>query len=154
MAYEATTPASARKRETAGSNLLWFVPLCLIVVAVIIIPVGLLAFENCRSLWRHFTWGLLVSPSFYMFVALTLTSPVLPIAFLTAIPETFTASPSQRFIRSLTILLSIVCVSVVIQIFLWGSYPLGWDSDGTEHLRLIPFFPWPRIPFLRWIWGN
>jgi hypothetical protein len=154
MTHDATAPVNSRKRETAGKNLLWFVPLCLIVVAVISFPAGLLAFENCRSLWRHFTWGLLVSPSFYMFVALTLASPVLPIGFLAAIPETFPASPFQRFIRSLTILLSIMCVSAVIQIVLWGSYPLSRDSDGTEHLRLIPFVPWPRIPFLRWIWGN
>jgi len=142
------------KPESVGIQLLWYTPLCFVVVALILVPIGLLAFENVRSLFRHFTWGLLVSPSFYLFAGLTIASIYLPIALLISIIGSFTASLSQRFLYSLRALALIVGLSVMIQVVLWGSYPLGYDANGTQHLRLIPFLPWPHIPFLKWIWGN
>jgi hypothetical protein len=145
------------KKQTARRrfDLLWYLSLCLVTVAVIVIPSGLLAFGNLRSLYRHFTWGLLISPSCIVFLCLTGTSIFLPLNLLSSIPIIFSEpSFAKKLTFTLRTIALIVGLSILIQIVLWGAYPLGYDADGREHLRLIPFLPWPRLSFFTWIWGS
>jgi hypothetical protein len=147
----AHSPSSVSSEGT-WLHLLWYIPLCLVVVATIIVPSGILAFENIRYLCRHFTWGLLVSPSCVSFLGLTVTSIMLPLGLLSSITTVFEASTSRKLLYSARTVALTVGLSVVIQIVIWGSYPLGSDANGMEHIRMIPFFPWPQTSFLQWIW--
>jgi hypothetical protein len=123
------------------------------ITAAIIVPVSLLAYENIRALFRHFTWGLIISPSFYCFAATTISSITVPISLLKGMPKIFAEAEGKRLVAVVTGVALILLWSAVFQILIWGSYPLGYDKLGNEHLRLIPFIPWPTESLLHWLLG-
>jgi hypothetical protein len=57
--------------------------------------------------------------------------------------------PKRHLMAVVTPVMVILAV-ILLQVILCGSYPLGYDADGTERLRMIPFIPWPDRPF----WGS
>lgn len=142
-----------RKRRRMGAHFLWYVPLCLTVTGALIAPAFLLGCENVRALVRHFTWGIFFSPSFYVFAGVTISSITVPINILKSIPKIFVQSEGKRFTAVMSGIALIVFWSAAFQVVSWGSYPLGYDKQGYEHLRLIPFIPWPTDSLLHWIFG-
>lgn len=141
-----------QRKRGMGAHLFWYVPVCMVVAVAVIIPSSLLAYENCQTLFHRFTWGILFSPSSYIFGAATVSSIAVPIFILKGIPKTFLESQA-RFTAVAIGIVMIVLWSAAFQIVIWGAYPLGYDKYGNGHLRLIPFIPWPTESLLHWLFG-
>ena len=147
----AAAVARIQEQRKMGAHLFWFIPLCMLVTAVILIPVGLLAFENVMGVFHTFKVLMLFSPSFYLFWAATISSLTVPISVLKTMPKNF-MDDDKSFLSIAIGLGFILFWTAVFQVLIWGSYPHGYDAKGIGHIRMIPFLPWPNVPFFQWLW--
>jgi len=109
------------------------------------IPIFLVNAGWCLLLVGHIfgQWSsaFLVSPSAYIcFFALT-ASLLFP---LKAMGEFRRMSLSGVISYAIALCVILLILSTVI----WGSFPYGYDQQGYQRIRMIPFFPWPSLPFL------
>ena len=138
--------------KSMRANLIWFIPLA---VAGLFI-----AFQNIMSgyynvvlYFDRLSWGAFFlsafSPSVYLFFSASFTSAILPL-FVLGIPAFFDQSNQnlyrRRYLFSIGLVLSIIILGFILEVLIWGSFPLNVGKDGYIHLRLIPFFPWPETP--------
>jgi hypothetical protein len=131
-------------------NLLWYGPLAALWIVLIIIPVGRHAYKGATIVFHHFSWLVWVSPSNYLFWASTIGSVTVPIYGLFAIPALFNREAQayrRRYLWSCCVVIGCMAMSVLCSFVSWGSFPLATDRVGFEHVRMIPFFPWPDTPF-------
>ena len=132
-------------------DLIWFVPLCAAILFYFIVPNITSAYHNILLMFDRFTWGIFVSPSAYVFISAIVGSVGLPVVLLLLVPIFFNQDASgykRRYLLSLGVAIDIVLSSLLLQVIIWGSFPLPVDKEGYIHLRLIPFFPWPETPLL------
>ena len=131
-------------------NLIWYIPLCLWVIFYFVVPSGVSGYQNIKLSLRYFTWIYLISPSAYVFFSMILASVVLPLQLLFYIPLLFSKDTVnyKKYLYSVLIIIGIAVSAVLLQLIVWGSCPYEFDSNGYEHLRMIPFIPWPRLPFM------
>ena len=132
------------------ANLLWYVPLCVVVLGFVFFVNGSTDLRYVQLVVRRWTWGALLSPSSYVFGASLMGTIVYPLAALAAIPKFFDISrPSYNKRYQITALAVAVIfgVSILLEFVGWGSFPLDVDAERMIHLRLIPFLPWPDRPF-------
>jgi hypothetical protein len=130
-------------------NLVWYVPLCLLVLFYFVVENALSGYENIRLVFARFFWGIFFSPSAYFFLGSILTSVILPIRLLLLIPMFFDRSSEaygRRYLWSLCVVLAILVSAALLQILIWGSVPLTVAKDGHIHMRIFPFVPWPDYP--------
>lgn len=135
--------------STMKFNLLWFIPLCLTIIIYFIIPNVDSGYHNIRLVFHRFTWGIFFSPSAYIFFSSILATIFVPLQLLLLIITFFDReNPGyrRRYLWTVVAVLGIVVSMFVLQIIIWGSFPLPVDSKGYIHLRLIPFIPWPEQP--------
>lgn len=141
--------------DAMGLNVIWYVSLFLLVIYFIIVPNALTAYKNISQVLRvlgHKSWGLLLSPSAYLFFIAELSSLFVPIQMLLWIPVYFENQENNNLRKygwTLLTVAGIVVFLVVIQIIIWGSYPVGVDAEHYVRLRMIPFFPWPQPPIFQ-----
>jgi hypothetical protein len=130
-------------------DLLWYVPLSLLVVYYIVVQNAVSGYENIRLVIGRFFWGIIFSPSTYFFFGSILVSVILPIQLLLLIPMLFNKSDAayrRRYLWSLCVILGIIASSAIIQILIWASVPLTVAQDAHIHMRIFPFVPWPDYP--------
>lgn len=131
---------------TMRLNLLWFIPLSLWIVDYFVLPNARSGYQNILLGLHRFTWGVLFSPSAYLFLAAVFESLYLPIQLLFTMPIFFVRDApryKRRYILSFCTAIAIAVSAILLQFVIVGSFPLPLDKDGYIHLRLIPFFPWP-----------
>ncbi len=132
------------------ANLAWYVPLVVAVLFYFVIPDITSGFNNIRLVFHRWSWGIFISPAAYIFFTSVLASVLLPIQLLLAIPIFFdSAGPMypRRHKLSLAVAVGLAVACFLLQLLIWGSFPLPVDSEGYIRLRLIPFLPWPEHPF-------
>jgi hypothetical protein len=129
-----------------GGNLLWYIPLFAWVIWYFAIPNATSGYRNVRLVFQHWTWGLLLSPSAYLFFATVLYSVVMPLHFMLFIPGFFArdATYNRRYLFSSLVLAALAVVAVITQIIIQSSFPFCWQSDGVERMRMLPFLPCPK----------
>ena len=136
------------KKRSLGFNLFWYVPVCIWIFLYFVLQNILTGYKNIVLAWTHLTWGLFISPSAYIFFAVTIASIVLPLQYLTFIPMFFSSENEglykKRYLYSFLIIIGIIAAMFLLQIIIWGTFPLDIDKNGYEHLRMIPFFPLPE----------
>jgi hypothetical protein len=131
------------------ANLLWYIPLSGGILIYFIIPNLTSGYQNTALVFHRFSWLLFISPSAYLFLSSVLASVFFPIQLLLLIPVFFdpeTSSFNRRYLKSFAIFVGIAVSCFLIQVIIWGSFPLPLDSEGYIHLRMIPFLPWPETP--------
>lgn len=139
-----------RARLTSmGRNLLWYVPLTAWVLWYFVWANVVAGYENIRLMFRHWNWVLPLVPSVYVFLAVVLTSVLLPVYIMLTIPSFFAnknneATYRRRYLLSFLSLFGLLAVVVLTQFAIQASFPLCWESNGTERFRLIPFMPCPN----------
>lgn len=129
-----------------GRDLLWFLPVCVGVTLYFEVANITSAYHNLALVYRRWSWALFFSPAAATFFGATLTSMWLPIYILLISFTLFDRTgPSyrRRYWWSAAVVVGIAASSALVQLIIWGSFPLPADSDGHVHLRMIPFFPWP-----------
>lgn len=137
--------------RTMRWHLLWYVPLGGCTVTEIVWPNMLSGFGNLGVVARHFSWILFFSPSAYVCLGSVFGSVILPIVLFLMIPGFFEHGMpvyGRRYLASFGIILAIVLSALLLQVVIWGSFPLANDDAGYVHVRMIPFIPWPSTsPF-------
>jgi hypothetical protein len=135
---------------TMRFDLIWYLPLCLLVLFYIIIPNAIAGYQNIRMELHRFTWAILFSPSAYIFLPALFASILAPIGLLNLIPTLFSRDADNqvyvfkgRYLWALLVALSIYVSAILIQFLIWGSLPLEVDRNREIHIRMIPFYPWP-----------
>ncbi len=132
-----------------SANLIWYIPLSAAVVFYLAIPNAESGYHNVALTFSRFTWAIFISPSAYLFFSSVLASVFLPLQLLLLIPAFFDPSNSgygRRYVVSFGLIAGIAVSCVIFQVVIWGSFPLPTDQDGSIHLRMIPFLPWPEAP--------
>lgn len=132
-------------------NLLWYIPLSVAVLAYFIIPNITSGYHNVALVFHRFSWLIFVSPAAYLFFSGVLASVFVPAQMMLIIPVFFdpdTPAYRRRYLWSVTIVVGIAVVCFILQIVIWGSFPLPVDHEGYIHVRMIPFLPWPETPLL------
>ena len=131
------------------ANLIWYVPLSAAVVFYFVISNAVTGYNNIALVFHQFTWAIFISPSAYLFFSCILATVFLPLQLLLMIPAFFDRSTpryGQRYLLSFAIVVGIAVACFILQIIIWGSFPLPVDQDGYIHVRMIPFLPWPDTP--------
>lgn len=143
--------SGAVRREPRGMrwDLLWYIPLFAFVAWYFSLSNARSAYENIGIVFRHWTWFLLVSPSAYLFFTTALYSVFLPIHFMLFIPPLFSAEVEaatydRRYLLSFLVLVGLVILVFVNQFVIYASFPLCWQANGVERIRLVPFLPCPK----------
>ncbi len=73
-------------------------------------------------------------------------SMFLPLRLLLYIPLFFghnLSSYKHRYFWSLCVVLAVAICSALLELIVFGSFPLPAEKDGYLHIRFIPFIPWP-----------
>ncbi|WP_372522376.1 hypothetical protein [Sulfuricaulis sp.] len=129
------------------ANFIWYLPLSVAVVFYFVIPDVTSGYHNVVLVFHRFSWAIFISPSAYLFFTCVLASVFLPLLLLLMIPTFFdrdSSTYSRRYLWSLTIVIGIAIACFILQVIIWGSFPLPVDHEGYIHLRMIPFLPWPE----------
>jgi hypothetical protein len=142
----------AREGVCMGYNRVWYVLLCGAVLLGLI-PVLRFEYETIHLIFHRWSWMVLLSPSTYLFFGSMIQAFDLPLRGLNFIPTLFVPDESTNFYRrrylwTIVVVIGIVVAEFVIQIIIWGTFPLEVDRQNSVRLRLIPFFPWPDRDFL------
>ncbi len=131
------------------AHLIWYVPLATAVIFFFVIPDLLSGYESMALIVQRFSLILLISPSAYLFLGCVLASTFLPLRLLLMIPPLFDRGAQdygERYKLSFVIVIVVVVACFILQSIRWGSFPVPADPDGTTHIRMIPFLPWPEFP--------
>ena len=131
-------------------NLLWYIPLWLWIIIYFIIPDIIAGYHNIGLVFQRFTWAIFLSPSAAIFFSSILGSVLGPPLILLLIPLFFyrdNPAYRYRYLWSIVTVLGIVVSMFILQIIIWGSFPLPVDNEGYIRLRLIPFVPWPTTTY-------
>jgi hypothetical protein len=133
-------------------NLIWYIPLFVMVAVFVVVPTARAEYGIAQILFRRWSWGAFFSPSAYVFFASALASLVVPFQMLLFVrgffePE-WEPAYRRRYFWTLCTVFAIVAVLFLLQVVMWGSFPLEVDTHRYVRLRLIPFLPWPERPFL------
>ena len=136
-------------RRGIGLDVLWFLPACVgtaLYFEAANIPS---AYHNVALVYQRFTWGLFLSPAAATFLSATLASMWLPIQLLMLSASVFDpAGPlyRRRYFWSTAVVVGIAASAFLLQLIIWGSFPVLTDADGHGRLRMIPFFPCRQRP--------
>jgi len=131
------------------TNLIWYIPVSAGMVFYFVIPNAVSGYHNITLVFHHFTWGIFISPAADLFFSCVLASVFLPLTLLLIIPAFFDPGASgynRRYLLSFAFFIGIPVVCLILQVIIWGSFPLSVDQEGYTHLRMIPFLPWPETP--------
>ena len=116
------------------------------IVAYILALTHLIWAVRCiRPILGRWTWGLLLSPAAYVYVVSLILCVTTPLMWNAATKRVRGRTSSHGLVGFVII----VAVLLVLHAVVWGSVPLAYDATGAEHIRMIPFIPWPNEPF--WI---
>jgi hypothetical protein len=132
-------------------NLIWYLPLCLGILFYFIIPNVKSGYDNITLVFQRFRLAIFFSPSLYLFFSAIVGSVLLPLKLLLLIPIFFDQNIStykRRYLLSFGVVVGIAISCVLLQVIIWGSFPLIVDKNGYIHIRFIPFLPWPETPLL------
>lgn len=132
-------------------NLTWYLPLGVFWGALFIIPVCHHAYKGAAMVVHHLSWLVWISPSAYFFWASTVGSVTAPIYGFFMIPALFDREAQaykRRYLWAVCVVVGSTAMSVLCSFVSWGSFPLAADHAGFEHVRMIPFLPWPDTPYL------
>lgn len=130
-------------------NLLWYIPLSIAVFAYFVIPSISSGYHNITLVIHRFSWLIFVSPAAYLFFSCVLASVFVPVRIMLLIPAFFdpqTRTYNRRYAWSVSAVVGIAVVCFILQVIIWGSFPLPVDHEGYIHVRTIPFIPWPEMP--------
>lgn len=126
---------------------LWFLPVCLLVLFLVETHTVGFAFAALKLALDRWTWGLLISPSAAFCGAVLVASILAPLQglfLLGGVVKERTVKTSQRVLYVFVGIVAILFLPMVTDILIWGSFPLSYDNQGFERLRMIPFLPWPK----------
>ena len=139
---------SGQKQEnriTSRWNLVWFIPLCIIVFVVTeshTVPFALYITKLAYSRWD---WGIFISPAAALCLAALFYSIWYPIQGLILMYGCL----SERKWKAILIVAAIILVlPFVTDTIIWGSFPFMIDDAGVYRIRTIPFIPWPYGKYL------
>ena len=115
--------------------------------------VGLIAFilalthlvwgYHCAAIiLERWTWSLLLSPAAYFYFGSLVTCVSMPMQWWVA-----TKNSGGTWQHKAGTLAVIVFFLFLLHVLVWGSVPLAYDVSGREHIRILPFIPWPDQPF-------
>ena len=115
------------------------------IVAYILALTHLIWAVRCiRPILGRWTWGLLFSPAAYVFVVSLVLCVTTPLMWNAATKKVKERTGSSYGLLGFVV---IVVMLMVVHEVVWGSVPLAYDANGAEHIRMIPFIPWPTEPF-------
>ncbi|WP_316178772.1 hypothetical protein [Bradyrhizobium sp. SZCCHNRI1009] len=124
-----------------GWHWLWFVPLCVIVLAFVERHTVSHAFLLIKLGWHRWTWGALISPSAAFFLGVIATSIIWPLYGLAVVAFLVTVRQPWRW--AVLMIAGVLLLPFVTDLLTWGSFPFIFDNTGSARLRMIPFLPWP-----------
>jgi hypothetical protein len=124
---------------------LWFLPLCIIVLAVVERHTVDFALAIIYLFWRRWLWSVLLSPSAAFCLTVVTASVVLPLLGLVVVA--LIVGGGRRPLYSIFVIVGIFLLPVITDAFVWGSFLLTFDNEGKGRLRMIPFVPWPSGRF-------
>ena len=132
---------------------LWIAPLSISAVLLAeahTVPFG---FDVLKLAWHRWTWAGLFSPSAYFCWSVVVASVFYPVLIILvgiaqlSAPSNPTLSTRKRCFYILLAIVSVALLPFVTDALIWGSFPFSVDNIGIHRLRLIPFIPWPDVPF-------
>jgi hypothetical protein len=126
-------------------NLLWYVPLVMLVFLPLMLIDAIEGFTCFRILLRNWTWGLLLSPSAAVWCGTVTFSVIAPLNVF-RLPAFFNPEGEfypRRYRWSVIHVIATLALVLFSWVLIWGSFPLESRADG-QHLRMIPFYPWPE----------
>jgi hypothetical protein len=149
---QAPTPVptiSKPLRQVSRWHWAWLIPVSLFVLVTPLQHTIPYAWRIIQLYFHRWNWVALVSPSNALCLATLFTSVAAPVqgvlaAFALASDR---GKDSKRFFVILGIWMLVLVLPFVTDTIIWGSFPFNFDADGIQHLRLIPFFPWPNAPY-------
>ena len=131
------------------ANLIWYIPLSVAVFFYLVIPDIISGYHNVTLVINRFSWLVFVSPAAYTFFSCVLASVFLPVQLMLMVPALFDRESStygRRYLWSFGIVMAIAVACFILQVIIWGSFPLPVDHEGYIRVRMIPFLPWPETP--------
>lgn len=135
--------------STMRTNLIWYIPLGAVVLYYFVIPNITSGYHNVTLIFKHFSWLLFISPAAYVFFSCVVASVFLPIQLILMVAMFFDRefpAYSRRYLWSSVVVVGIAVACFILQVIIWGSFPLLVDHEGYIHVRMIPFLPWPESP--------
>ncbi len=148
--HEAEVPEVPAKSfiRAMGFNLIWYAPACLLAICLTIENVAyeLRYIPILEHYWSVVRWGMLLaffSPAADITLGFMVTFPFMPICWAIGIIEPFeNTEGAWARIRLVTLWMITLPVIVIVMVFvIEHSFPFVHDSDGTLHMRMIPFIP-------------
>ena len=131
------------------TNLIWYIPLSVAVLFYFVIPDITSGYHNVMLVFSRFSWLVFISPAAYVFFSCVLASVFLPVQLMLIVPLFFNRESStfgRRYLWSAGVVVGIAVACFILQVIIWGSFPLPVDSEGYIRIRMIPFLPWPESP--------
>lgn len=126
---------------------LWFLPLSLVVSLITechTVPYALRLAALAHGRW---SWFVFVSPSAYFCLTTIVESIIWPVQWLMAIPALVSAKDDlqlrRRWLYCSLIVVGVILLPLLTDTLIWGSFPFALDNQNIQHLRMIPFIPWP-----------
>jgi hypothetical protein len=143
MASEANigTEDLSRRWLGLGWHWLWFLPICVLMLALVERHTITYAFAILTLGWQRWSWGALFSPSALFCLHVVAASVLYPIFGLVSVVLLISARQPWRY--SLLLILGIFVLPFIAEALMWGSFPFTFDDQGIARLRMIPFIPWP-----------
>jgi hypothetical protein len=139
------------KQRRFAWHWLWFAPLCAAVLILIEGHTISYAIQLAKLARLRWTWLGLFSPSTYFCTFVTLASIWIPsqwawiLSFVIVSSEI--ESVGKRWLYALLLVVGVFLLPFVTDALIWGSFPFTVNRDGTGLIRLIPFIPWPSLPY-------
>ena len=131
-------------------NWLWFLPLCFVVLCFVESYSVSHAIDIAKLAYQRWSWFGLFSPSAAFCYSAMCASVLLPIYWLGAIAAIMIddiRDMPKRLLNSFLVAAMILGLPLLTDALIWGSFPFPVDAEGRMHLRLIPFVPWPSLPY-------
>jgi hypothetical protein len=137
-------------------NLVWYVPIFGSAILVFSGTAVINFIRDIKYLYKFWTRALLISPSAYVWFVSAWTEIFLPVRLTKIVPLIFakdgegeSISFLRRYALSFLVLVGIIATYYVLEIIIWGSFPLFTDAEHYVRIRMIPFLPIPDRPFLK-----
>jgi cytochrome bd-type quinol oxidase subunit 2 len=119
-------------------NLLWYIPLCLTVLLLLIRNASY-DWEVIKIAHQRWVWAALVSPSAALCFGVLSLNLLIPFQLTVMVSAYFNDESEslyqKRYLLTCLTVVAIVLVPLVVEFIVWGSFPFNIDAHGNGRLR-------------------